>query len=142
VVFSSEALLAGIVVGLTTIAVPLCLGFFRLPSNSIIVGSNSAAISAQCHPGESRRGGAGVETIEREEAEEANIAGADREEGEDGHEIRDIHRFDNNPENGLWLQRMQWGVLVRGGDVPEEAGQLGLGSVKSIVGRPTTSFYS
>ncbi|OIW34173.1 hypothetical protein CONLIGDRAFT_212838 [Coniochaeta ligniaria NRRL 30616] len=108
VVFSSEALLASIVVGLTTIAVPLCLGFFRLPSNSIIVGSNSAAISAQCHPVESRRDGSGVEAVERERGEEANSGGVGREEGEDGHERRSIRRSGDEPEDLVRLQRVQW----------------------------------
>ena len=47
--FSNEAIVATIILTIITAMLPVILSLRRFPKNSIIVGTNSAAISAQCH---------------------------------------------------------------------------------------------
>jgi hypothetical protein len=73
---STEALISTLVLAIWTVSVPLILSVRRLLANSMMVGTNSAAISAQCHPprqgstelGDVRRD-VGVEVLEVKEDE-------------------------------------------------------------------------
>ncbi|KAI1843061.1 hypothetical protein JX266_010750 [Neoarthrinium moseri] len=47
--YSSWSLVVLLVLSCTLICIPIAIGLFRLPENSIIVGSNSFAIAASCH---------------------------------------------------------------------------------------------
>ncbi|KAI1858864.1 uncharacterized protein JN550_012323 [Neoarthrinium moseri] len=47
--YSSLSLVVLLVLSYTLVCIPVATGLFRLPENSIIVGSNSFAIAASCH---------------------------------------------------------------------------------------------
>ncbi|KAK9420702.1 hypothetical protein SUNI508_00793 [Seiridium unicorne] len=47
--FSVKALLVMLIVSLVLVLIPIVLSFMRLPSGTVLVGSNSFAISAACH---------------------------------------------------------------------------------------------
>ena len=46
--FSTQAILLTLILAVVTVLIPIALSLRTLPENSIIVGSNSAAIAAQC----------------------------------------------------------------------------------------------
>jgi hypothetical protein len=105
--FSVEAIWVTLGLAVLTVAIPVALSFRTLPENSIIVGTNSAAISAQCH--EARR----QPDVQKEQVSEAQS----RSEGhtaisltndeiqpvierEDGIEMLQINTSPDRPQNG------------------------------------------
>jgi hypothetical protein len=126
VAFSTQALLATLIAAVVALSIPLALSTMSLPKASIIVGTNSAAISAQCHGAAPRQ--------------RANAEGNAAERGDTGAPL--LQPFDNlDPNQLLWLQRLKWGVLVPGSTDVERPGHLGLGIGSEIGGEPKEGDY-
>jgi len=108
-----EAICVTLGLAVLTVAIPVALSFRPLPCNSIIVGTNSAAISAQLHP----------------DMRQANV------------QIEQKAFAEERPWLALWLRLLQWGVLVEGSTDPKRPGRLGLAPSRYVLSKPQDGHY-
>lgn len=169
VAYSTQALLLTLIVASIAVSIPVCLSLLHLPKQSIIVGTNSAAISAQCHPTLTSRESVGDALEQRHgdsphqaELGTGRVADADgaqpasqiagvvpteQVEGETAQPPEhsdDIELESLDGRSGhlyLWLHRLKWGVLKPGAEDIGSPGHLGLGSERDVAGIPQEGHY-
>lgn len=165
IAYSTQALLTTLILACIAVLVPLALSLRQLPSHSIIVGTNSAAISAQCHHYEGAtdtgndteiteprqdilpahvRSDAGVrsshvENQPRNMDSEAGLGG-DTQTGAEHGETQKL-LFEIDPSSQLWHQKLQWGVLIGGSTAANRPGHLGIYNARRITGNPTKGHF-
>jgi hypothetical protein len=111
--FSTQALLATLILACVALAIPMGLALRSVPQYSIVVGTNSAAISAQCHP---------YGRVRPENYQQSQF-------------------FDNDMAARPWHQRLKWGVLSPGGTNADDSGHMGLGIARDVIEEPADRHY-
>lgn len=109
--YSMRAMIPGLVIVAVAAALPVMLSFRRLPMNSVIVGTDSAAIASYCPPNT-------PPDSQNDELEYGQDPGI---------------RLDNLMRSRRDIGRLKWGVLDLGSERDQRPGVLGLGSEDEVI---------